>query len=172
MIKIKMDSVVTDNRDFGEHIPHLKNSEILEKKKIEHLPSSKQQDILGLVSDFRTIFPDVPGETTAALHDVKVSDARPIKQHPYCLNTIKLQHLKKEIKYMLDNDIIELSSGEWSSPCILVPKSDGSYRFVTDYRKPNAVTKSDSFPIPRIDDCIDKIGNVRYVNKFDLQKGY
>ena len=41
----------------------------------------------------------------------------------------------------------------------------GSYRFKTDYRKLNAVTKSDSLPIPRIDDCIDKIGNAQYVSK-------
>ena len=73
---------------------------------------------------------------------------------------------------MLDNDIIELSSRELSSPSILVPKSDGSYRFVTDCRNLNVVTKSDSFPIPRINDSIDKIGNVRYVSKFDLLNGY
>ena len=72
---------------------------------------------------------------------------------------------------MLDNNIIELSSSEWSSPYILVPKSDGSYRFVMDYRKLNAMTKSNSFPVPRINDCIDKIGNARYISKFD-QKDY
>ena len=95
-------SDTTDNSDYGEDRKSW--------EKIEHLPSSKQQDILGLVSDFGTIFPDVPGKTTAALHDIEVGDASPIKQHPYRLNPIKLQHLKKEIKYMLDNDIIELSS--------------------------------------------------------------
>ena len=42
----------------------------------------------------------------------------------------------------------------------------------TDYRKVNNVTKSDSFPIPRIDDCIDKIGRAKYVTKFDLLKGF
>ena len=40
----------------------------------------------------------------------------------------------------------------------------------TDYRKVNNVTKSDSFPIPRIDDWIDKIGRAKYVTKFDLLK--
>ena len=58
---------------------------------------------------------------------------------------------------MLDNDIIELSSRELSSPSILVTKSDGFYRFVMDCRNLNVVTKSDSFPIPRINDSIDKI---------------
>ena len=42
----------------------------------------------------------------------------------------------------------------------------------TDYRKVNGVTKTDSFPIPRIDDCIDKIGKAKYVTKFDLLKGF
>ena len=36
---------------------------------------------------------------------------------------------------------------------ILVPKSNGTYRMCTDYRKVNSVTKTDYFPIPRIDDC-------------------
>ena len=42
----------------------------------------------------------------------------------------------------------------------------------TDYRKVNYVTKTDSFQIPRIDDCIDKVGNSKYVTKFDLLKGF
>ena len=42
----------------------------------------------------------------------------------------------------------------------------------TDYRKVNSVTKTDSFPIPRIEDCIDKIGNAKYLTQFDLLKGF
>ena len=42
----------------------------------------------------------------------------------------------------------------------------------TDYRKVNSVTKTDTFPIPRIDDCIDNIGQAKYVTKFDLLKGF
>ena len=42
----------------------------------------------------------------------------------------------------------------------------------TDYRKVNFVTKTDTFPIPRIDDCIDNIGYAKYVTTFDLLKGF
>ena len=73
---------------------------------------------------------------------------------------------------MLENGLIEPSNSEWSSPCILVPKPDGSFRFCTDFCKLNTVTKSDSFPIPRIDDCIDKIGHAKFVSKLDLLKGF
>ena len=73
---------------------------------------------------------------------------------------------------MLDNDFIEPSQSEWSYPCILVPKPDGEYRVCTDYRKVNNSSKSDTLPIPRMDDCIDNIGSTKYITKFDLLKGF
>ncbi len=69
-------------------------------------------------------------------------------------------------------DVAEPSDSDWSSPCLLVPKAEDRWRFVTDYRKLNSVTKADAYPIPRIDDLIDQIGNSKYVSKFDLTKGY
>ena len=47
-----------------------------------------------------------------------------------------------------------------------------SCRFCTDIRRVNAVTKSDSYSLPWINDCIDSIGHAQYVTKFDLLKGY
>jgi len=64
--------------------------------------------------------------------------------------------MESEIKYMLEHDMTELSNSKWSSPCILVPKPNGSYYFCTDFHKLNSVTLIDSFPIPRIDDCIER----------------
>lgn len=55
---------------------------------------------------------------------------------------------------------------------MLVPKSDASFCFCTDYRKVNSVTKPDSFPLPRMEDCVDKFGASKFVSKSDLLKGY
>ena len=101
-----------------------------------------------------------------------VGDSAPIKQHPYRVSHMKKELLDKEVQYMLKNDIIEESQSNWSSPCILVPKHDSGFRFCTDFRKVNYKTKSDSFPIPRIADCIDQIGNAKFVSTFDMLKGY
>ena len=87
------------------------------------------------------------------------------------MNRMKLQYPRKEIQYLLYNDIIEPSQSVWSSPSFLVPKPDGTFRMCTNYRKVNCVTKTDSFPVPRMDDCIDNIGQAQYVTKFDLFKG-
>ena len=84
----------------------------------------------------------------------------------------KQKYLKVKIQYLLDNDFIEPSQSEWSSPCILVPKLDVTYRMYTDYRKGNNLSKTDIFPIPRMDNCIDKIGNSKYITKFQLLKWF
>ncbi len=96
----------------------------------------------------------------------------PIMQHPYRVNPFKREVMKLKSRICYRNGLAVSSQSAWSSPCLLVPKSDGSFRFCTDYRKINAVTKPDSFPLPRIDDCIDKVGPAKFVTKLDLLKGY
>ena len=165
---------------IGEDIPDkftqykLKNSDVLTNldSKLSHLPLSNREVIKNVISEFSELFSDVPKKTNFIEHDVDVGSAIPIKQHPYRVNPIKLELIRNEIQYMLDNDIIEHSSSNWSSPCLLVPKADKTYRFCTDFRKVNSVTKTDSFPIPRIDDLIDRVGDAKYVTKIDMLSGY
>ena len=111
----------------------LKNSDILANlgAKLQHLSPSQQVQLSSLITDFTDLFPDVPQQTTLVSHDVDVGNARPIKQHPYCANLVKLEAIRREIEYMLSNDIIEPSQSEWSSPRLHVAKGDGSYRFCT-----------------------------------------
>lgn len=113
-----------------------------------------------------------PGRTHLIEHDIELGDAKPIKQRFYRVNADKLKHLDAEVSYLLENGLAEPSFSSWSSPCLLVPKADGTLRFCTDYRKVNAVTKPDSFPLPRMEDCIDQVGSARFVSKLDLLKGY
>ncbi len=80
--------------------------------------------------------------------------------------------METEIGYLLENGLAEPSFSSWASPCILVKQSGGSHRFYTDYRKVNALTKLDSYPLPRIEDCIDQIGSATYISKCNLLKGY
>ena len=149
--------------------PKLRNSDILKKlqaEKLSHLDQTKQAEMIQLVFQFIKLFPDTPSQTYQVLHDVDVEAATPIKQHPYRVNPLKLKIIREEVAYMLENNLIEASSSEWSSPCMLVPKPDGTYRQI------NKVTKSDSYPISRVDDCVDRIGNAKFVSKLDLLKGY
>ena len=153
----------------------LQNSDILKDldQKLSHLDSDKRLELKQLFLEYEHLFPDIPSRTDKIYHDVDIIDgSKPVKQHPYRMNPVKQQYLREEVQYLLDNDFIEPSQSEWNSPCILLPKPDGTFRMCTDYRKVNSVTKTDIFPIPRIDDCIDNIGHAKYVTKFDLLKGF
>ena len=172
--KEELSNELSSNAFSPTDTTRLTNSDVLRNldSKLSHLSQSQRQDLEKLLLEFEHLFPDVPTRTDQIYHDVDVGNADPVKQHPYRLNPKKQQYLKEEIKYLLENDFVEPSNSSWSSPCILVPKPDGSYRMCTDYRKVNSVTKTDTFPIPRMDDCIDKVGKAKYVTKFDLLKGF
>ncbi len=90
-------------------------------------------------------------------HDIDVGTAPSIKRHAYCVNPRKREILGKEVEYLLTHDLAEPSFSAWNSPCLLVNKPDGTYQFCTDYRKLNAVTKPDCYPLPQCDDCADRV---------------
>ena len=157
-----------------QQMPRLLNSELLQSlhSHLSYLEDSKQIDVIDLVTEFTCLFSDVPSRTTAIEHDIDVGSARPIKQHPYRVNAVKRDVMKKEVDYLVDNGLATASASPWSSPCILIPKPDGTFRFCTDYRRVNSVTVPDSYPLPRMDDCVDTIGSAQYVTKLDLLKGF
>lgn len=65
----------------------------------------------------------------------------------------------------MKNGIFEPRQSDWSSLCILVDKPDGSIKFGADYRKVVSITKTDSQLTPRMNDCIDRIENAKYITK-------
>ena len=70
---------------------------------------------------------------------------------------------------MLANGIVTESNSAWHSPVVLVKKSDGkSYRFAVDYRKLNAITKPQCFPLPRLQDIFDALGTILYISRHGL----
>ena len=80
--------------------------------------------------------------------------------------------MKKELQDMLQQGIIEPSSSEWSAPIVLVKKKDGSLRLCVDYRRLNGVSKMDAYPMPRIDELIDRLGKSCFISTMDLTRGY
>ncbi|CAN8070819.1 unnamed protein product, partial [Agarophyton chilense] len=73
---------------------------------------------------------------------------------------------------MLEEGVIEAAQSAWASPVVLVPKPDGSLRFCSDYRKLNAVTVRDTFLLPRMDECIDSLGEANVFTTLDANSGY
>ena len=73
---------------------------------------------------------------------------------------------------MLAQGVIEPATCEWASPIVMVPKPDGSLRFCVDYRKLNSITVPDTYPLPRMDECIDSLEEAAIFTTLDCNSGY
>jgi len=106
-------------------------------------------------------------------HSIDTVDHRPFRQ-PLRRHTIAhLQVIDDQVNEMLENDIIEpINNSAWASNVVLVKKHDGGLRFCVDYRRLNLITHKDSFPLPRIDTCLDSLGGSTFFSTLDLRQGY
>ncbi len=68
----------------------------------------------------------------------------PLRRAPYRQQEL----VEEEVKKMLATGVVEPSESPWSSPIVLVRKKDGTLRFCVDYRRLNAVTRKDAYPLP------------------------
>ncbi|CAF2961342.1 unnamed protein product [Rotaria sp. Silwood2] len=96
----------------------------------------------------------------------------PLATHPRRISPTNRQIINDEVKKMLDNGIISPSNSPWASPVVIVKKRDGSPRFCIDYRNLNSITKKDVYPLPRIDDVIERLNGSEIFSKLDLRSGY
>ncbi|GBB87478.1 hypothetical protein RclHR1_13970001 [Rhizophagus clarus] len=91
---------------------------------------------------------------------------------PYRINPKNKEFLKEEIVKMEENGIIRKSCSPWASPVVIVDKKGGDKRICIDYRKLNAITKADAYPLPRIDDLLESFGQAKWFTTLDLASGY
>ena len=105
---------------------------------------------------------------------IDTGDAKPIRQRFYRTNPKQRAEIDRQVQEMLKNNIIEPSNSEWSSPVVLVKKKCGTFRFTIDFRKVNKVTKPEIFPLSRLDDMLDSIGeaNAKYFSVIDMTSSF
>ena len=152
-------------------------SEILDALSLNSfsLLPSQQEQLQELIAKFQTLFTLHSFElgcTDVVQHSIDTDGHPPIKQCarrvPFALRST----IDRLVDEMLQQGVIKPSKSPWASPVVLVAKKDGSMRFCIDYRKLNAITKKDVFPLPRIDNALDMLASARYFSTLDLASGY
>eukprot|EP00731_Ephydatia_muelleri_P007554 Em0003g1802a len=138
----------------------------------EQLEDSQKIELLALLKEFDDVLQNTPGKTNLVEYRIHTDSAPPLRLPAYRLPYAYRDRVKKELDDMLKLGIIEPSASEWASPMVVVAKKDGALRICVDFRRLNAISKYDAYPMQRIDELVDKLGKARFVTTVDLTKGY
>ncbi|GBL88553.1 Transposon Ty3-I Gag-Pol polyprotein [Araneus ventricosus] len=111
-------------------------------------------------------------ETTNVSMRIILKDDVPVYQPARRLSFPENQAVNKQIDEWLDQGIVRQSSSEYASPIVLVKKKDGTARLCVDYRKLNRKLVKDRFPLPLIEDVLDKLQDAKVYSTLDLKNGF
>lgn len=112
------------------------------------------------------------GFTDRIEHKIFVTDEKPISQRYRRVPPSAMTEVREHIENLLAKGVIRPSSSPYASPIVVVRKKNGKIRMCVDYRKLNAITRRDSFPLPRIEETLDMVGKAKYFSTLDLASGY
>jgi transposase InsO family protein len=107
-------------------------------------------------------------------HSIKLKEnAHPIKQRPHRLAPAEKELAREAVQKLLDGNMVSPSSSPWGAPIVLAKKTGTTEkRFCVDYRKLNDITIKDAYPMPRIDDTLDKLSRAQWFSVLDMASGY
>lgn len=112
------------------------------------------------------------GYTTTVTHSIPTGDAQPIKQRHRRVPPHVFQEFKRHVQDLVSQGVLNESRSPWASPAVIVIKKDGGVRFCCDYRRLNQVTFKDAYPLPRVEESLDALGNAQLFSTLDLTAGY
>ena len=144
------------------------------------LSPEEKQKLLAFLQRNKSVFAtsmDQLGCTPFYQHHIEtIPGAKPIRSAPY-RQAPKVRAEKKQDRQIAEFQklgIVEPSTSNWASPVVMCFKKSGEMRMAIDYRKLNAVTVPQSFPLPHLDSVFDAIGEAKaqYFSCVDLKSGF
>lgn len=104
-------------------------------------------------------------------HYISVTGS-PVAERAKRLAPNKLKIVRDEFRYLIEQGVCRPSCSPWASPIHFVPKKNGSYRICSDYRRLNALTVPDKYPLPHLHDFSFNLCGKSMFTKIDLFKAY
>lgn len=124
---------------------------------VESLPTEVQQ----LIQDYSELFvpPTQLPPSRSCDHAIPLlSGAAPVYSRPYRFSPVIKDEMERQVRNMLHSGIIQKSTSPFSSAVLLVKKKDNTWHFCVNYRQLNAITIKGKYPVPIIDELLDKLG--------------
>lgn len=147
---------------------------------LSHLESKIRNQLTKILQTNEDVLqlPDQPLKFSSNIkHKIRTTDEIPVHGKMYKYPEIHRAEVQRQIEDMLEKKIIRPSISPWSFPVVIVPKKQDKsgqtkWRIAIDYRKLNDKTIDDKYPLPQIDNILNKLGNKKYFTTLDLASGF
>ncbi|GFT02270.1 hypothetical protein TNCV_85101 [Trichonephila clavipes] len=147
--------------------------EILRESQLQlKLSPSQIDELKQVITKNKDVFSPDPGTTHLMRMDIELISDKPIKTKPYRMSPRQINILREEIKRLLELGVIEIGQSDYTSPLILVESPNKDPRPCVDYRRLNEITRAEFFPLPNMEEIVEKVSAAPYVTVMDLSKGY
>lgn len=165
---LSVENTVKPHEQIVEDVKNLVNSDsVLTDKQIN--------DLLCVLENNQDIFFEFSGKigrTNKVKHKIELLNSGPINQPLRRFPESQKAVIDTEVEKMKSQNFIQPSQSPYRANILLVSKKDGSMRPCVDFRALNAATKKDVYPLPRIDETLDCLGNSMFFSTLDLASGY
>ncbi|GBM49586.1 Transposon Ty3-I Gag-Pol polyprotein [Araneus ventricosus] len=135
-------------------------------------PSSEFYGILSQFPELTNPSQPTRNNKPTKVHHFIETTGQPVFSRPRRLSPELLKTARQEFEFLMSQGIVRPSSSPWASPLHMVKKSNGEWRPCGDYRRLNAITIPDRYPVPHIQDCTEIFFNKTIFSTLDLMRAY
>ena len=141
---------------------------------LKNLNNDKQSFILKLLRKHEKIFDGTLDNYTGSEHKIELLEgSKPYHAISFPIPKIHKETLKTEGNRLINIGILKYKNNlEWAAQTFIIPKNNGTVRFISNFRELNKSIKMKPFPIPKIQDLLSKLKGFKYVSSLAFNMGY
>ena len=139
-----------------------------------HLSPDEQKELERLLDKYADLFDGTLGTWNLEPVELELKpDATPCHARPYPIPRVHQGTLKMEVDRLCQLGVLKkVNRSEWAAPSFIIPKKDGTVRFINDFRELNKRIRRKPFPIPNIQDMLLNLEGFQFATSLDLNMGY
>ena len=163
-----------ENEENLSHVITKKDETLLPEAVLEDccLLLTEQEQLDNIVRDIKDNNLEL-GDIKDSVHFIRTQKRKIVTAKPYLFRLHLEEQYKNEFKRLLNLGIIVDSFSPFSYPALpLLRRNSGDVRIIIDYRKLNAISIPDQFPLPRINEILIKLKDAKIFSVLDLNSGY
>ena len=156
----------------------VRQEKLLEKLNLDGLARWSPENAVAvreLVLAYHDVFPLESNElgcTSAIEHEICIENEEPFRERFRHIPPPPLDEVCASLRDMLESGAIHPSQSPWCNAVVLVQKKDGTLHFCVDFRRLNARTKKDSYPLPRIQEALESMAGSVHFSSMDFKSGF